>query len=725
MIFGDIGGSECAEEHPVAKKSKKGNISWHESVIATHTTVEESATFREEEAIRHEGGKWINGATVVGKHGQYSMYFCGSRKLGCKVKLRVDVVDGTDALQQPTRTWTTQQDGEHHHNAPQKRGIHPVFAVKLDEHIKLGTTAAKPLLKALRACPAAVQSGLAFPQYEQINNYVNHRRKNLQDEGAKNTYAGLNNILGSLADTRVKGSPTCADTTVYSLTTAGLDIDNVPQVEYNFAMNEDGRAGGVEPYELPLVDIVKKEICIVFTSKAMLRNLVNTKATHFGGSVSIDGKYKVMWNGFPVIPLGAIDADGHLHYVAMAIFSSETTKFYGIFLHAVFVAAMHAFPEFDGTVAYGMSDNSDIIGNAAFDMGSLTLWKWLNCYMHLQVCNIAKKGTNLNKRLDSDAQAKWVQSFCRRIRYCDNALVVHELFLHLLDYLVCNNVEFGKHLVTVYLPQYTEQFNKTLEHRGVEVEVLPSTRDERFDWKGRWSSAEAKAGVPMAQTAIEGKNPGLAIGSTGGRREVVTSYVPSLVQYMQNEGADMVQQDGKRFSATPTVRNNEWREGQLMRENLQIHAAFVQHEAHGAGILLPSKKYVQRVVQKAGIDMTDIGEKATVKTKMQSAAEAYVRFVRNPEQEDLETEQIMKLLDKFYFLKKLETPLNEYILYSCTCPKYVLHAVCKHALAVAICKKEVVVPADKNFSSIGRKKKPGRPKKATPAWDFQSDSDSE
>mmetsp|Transcript_15692 Transcript_15692/g.26455 ORF Transcript_15692/g.26455 Transcript_15692/m.26455 type:complete len:100 (-) Transcript_15692:1527-1826(-) len=64
-----------------------------------------------------------------------------------------------------------------------------------------------------------------------------------------------------------------------------------------------------------------------------------------------------MWNGFPGIPLGTLHADGHVHYIALAIMSAESAEFYGIYMHSVFVATMLEFPEFDGSVAYGMSDN--------------------------------------------------------------------------------------------------------------------------------------------------------------------------------------------------------------------------------------------------------------------------------------------------------------------------------------------------------------------------------
>ena len=64
-------------------------------------------------------------------------------------------------------------------------------------------------------------------------------------------------------------------------------------------------------------------------------------------------------------------------------------------------------------MSFGESDNCEAIGNSAYPLSKFTQWGWLNCYMHLTVCNIEKKGANLNKLIPNDEQRDTILSMLK------------------------------------------------------------------------------------------------------------------------------------------------------------------------------------------------------------------------------------------------------------------------------------------------------------------------
>ena len=176
MLFTDIGigGSDGDDEQLASGSKRRRNaIPWSESVIGRHDTLEKSETFRKQEATQQGVGPFINQVTYSGKFSQYRTFKCSASKIGCKVMLRVDVVDGTG--DQPTKTWVTQQHGEHMHDGATTQGIHPALRSKLDEQIALGCTGAKDLGNILRNSGLA-KGAIELPQAKQIDNYVNFHK---------------------------------------------------------------------------------------------------------------------------------------------------------------------------------------------------------------------------------------------------------------------------------------------------------------------------------------------------------------------------------------------------------------------------------------------------------------------------------------------------------------------------------------------------------------------
>ena len=160
-----------------------------------------------------------------------------------------------------------------------------------------------------------------------------------------------------------------------------------------------------------------------------------------------------------------------------------------------------------------------------------------------------------------------------------------------------------------------------------------------------------------------------------------------------------------------------------MAKTLQLGAAYV-HELSGV-VLVPSSKYLNKLLDGMGIDKKEVENAPEVQQQMEKRAKAYWRFWQNPQDacEASCLEKSCRTLDRFYVATPLEEPLGEYIFFQCSCPKYVLRSVCKHAVGLGLKQKKFVVPKEKSFACIKRRKKPGAPKKARTAWNFMSDSD--
>ena len=78
-----------------------------------------------------------------------------------------------------------------------------------------------------------------------------------------------------------------------------------------------------------LVDASLGRVCVVMTTKALLRVASNSKVVH------TDATYKLTWQGFPAIVAGVSDANRQVTQVAFAVPSGETKDDYEIVLRSM------------------------------------------------------------------------------------------------------------------------------------------------------------------------------------------------------------------------------------------------------------------------------------------------------------------------------------------------------------------------------------------------------
>ena len=225
------------------------------------------------------------------------------------------------------------------------------------------------------------------------------------------------------------------------------------------------------------------QILAVFTTRTMLKNLLHTRKLPHGGFFSIDGKWKMNWNGYPLEVMGTVDADCHFNAGGYALVSQEDEGTFRTIILTLFTAAHLEFPQFDMRMAYGESDNSDAIGNAAESLCPDMGWEWLNCYMHLTVCNISKNGTTLNKALTSTEQGELVSSIIQQLSNIPWILPFDACMRIFIDALLheddldseLGNRAFAAALIKEYYPHGAGQFLDYCEENE-----LPSTSPQCF-----------------------------------------------------------------------------------------------------------------------------------------------------------------------------------------------------------------------------------------------------
>ena len=271
-------------------------------------------------------------------------------------------------------------------------------------------------------------------------------------------------------------------------------------------------------------------------------------------------------------------------------------------------------------------------------------------------------------------------------------------------------------------------------YAGYGVKVLP----ERYHWKGCWSSANSKPGVPRTQNAIEGKNTDLARHSAMNKRQVVTSYIPNLAKYINQESLTMVNQPSKVFKHVPTIENVDWRGAQILSESFLLSCAFEKPAVGGsAGILIviPSTAFFKETCERNHIDTLVVKDSrrasagALIKTKLSDEVDLFVKLVQNSPAETRlwrhDLTDLLTYLKKFYILKLRDVPNGEFLLFDCSCPRFRMKAKCKHAVAAGMYTGKFRVPTEKSLQIIKRKAKAGRPKKNIHPWQRLESDDEE
>eukprot|EP00854_Cymbomonas_tetramitiformis_P002358 gene2358-3088_t len=307
---------------------------------------------------------------------------------------------------------------------------------KLKEHASLGTTAAKDLLDMLRST-GLISEYVVEPSLGQLRTSVAGNKESLLREGKRNPYGGLLGIMETLKDTNVKSLEDFDDATVFAIRAPATDTRHA----------------------FPVVVEETEMLLIIFTCREFLRNFARTRSLiPHGGFLSLDGKHKVNWNDYPVEPVGTVDASSTFQLEAMCIVSSESKQFYLWLLEVLLEYATMEFPmgdpfHFEGRLNFGESDSADAIGSAAGALSASTGWTWLNCFVHLIVCNLTRKGATLHVLLRSDEERQQIKAMLKALAMYAWVPVFEFVMAEFLRFVAKDNPAFATGFVNEYYPQ--------------------------------------------------------------------------------------------------------------------------------------------------------------------------------------------------------------------------------------------------------------------------------
>jgi hypothetical protein len=135
---------------------------------------------------------------------------------------------------------------------------------------------------------------------------------------------------------------------------------------------------------------------LVISSISLLQLLERSHKLYSTIIISLDGTYKLLWNGFPFLVLGLYDIVHQFHPVAFLFTSNEDTISYDFLLQTLRNEVYHLFG-FSFYCNFSVSDNSDeIFSSVLKHFPECTM---VNCYAHM--CRNVSKKYLLNKsRMD-------------------------------------------------------------------------------------------------------------------------------------------------------------------------------------------------------------------------------------------------------------------------------------------------------------------------------------
>ena len=126
-------------------------------------------------------------------------------------------------------------------------------------------------------------------------------------------------------------------------------------------------------------DLTQDKFLLVFSSKTLLKNVINQKLAQDKTFIHIDATYKLMTNGFNLLTLGTENSSHNFRLIACAVSAHENTAGYKQFLNAI-RKVLKAWYDFDWSPNYVISDAAECIHSAVNTIFPSS--KHLRCMFH-------------------------------------------------------------------------------------------------------------------------------------------------------------------------------------------------------------------------------------------------------------------------------------------------------------------------------------------------------
>jgi len=394
-------------------------------------------------------------------------------------------------------------------------------------------------------------------------------------------------------------------------------------------------------------EISEERQMLVISSISLLQLLERSFKLYSTLTISLDGTYKLLWNGFPFLVLGLNDILHQFHPVAFLFTSKEDEISYDFLIQAVKQQVNYLF-RFSFSCNFAVSDNSNEIFNSVLkNFPDCTV---VNCYAHM--CrNVSKKYKKYlirkNKMDEIIKDLKEIQT----LSCVDDINIAIKLW------------EEKYSNESAFLAQFKESY--------------------LTGHKKNWLRGFLVPGIPCSNNGHERFNLTIKNTLSFQQRMSARNFLNGMVEWIRQLSDD---------------------HSNSLPENLCGSNAY--HKDRIRDVLRKSQLMVREKL--FTFEKVTETEYFVISSDIRSQYENWqqiLTYYSLPETDDLETFLGSKKL--LYLI----SPSDGYFGNDCSCPHYSEYGQCKHIVAFSILQGTYKVPDMYSISSIGKKKKTGRPKK--------------
>ena len=413
--------------------------------------------------------------------------------------------------------------------------------------------------------------------------------------------------------------------------------------------------------------VTDNHFSIVISTRNLLQNAFRQQSI-MRSFVAADSTYKVVWNGFPLHVIGTVDIQQSFHLIAIALASHENNPSYSEFFEAV-RSGVEVAGEQKWSCQYAMSDNSMALKNAFIQ--SLGIDHMGNCWAHLQ------RGLR-----------KWSGSIQKKANL---KLIQQDLFgMHDL-----HRQEEFRAAVRLWKTQWI--------NKGEEEFVERWSKQWLDGVHGLWSQATSIPGIPTTNNALESFNRQIKDTLTLGNIPSMSEFLRSSLLWMEGASKSEVSQ----FPEDPLAEESSTKSHVKKR----IADVWMSARVWAAG-------REDRLSKHREIVLDDLVVLAYAKEVLEDedVKEDIDGFLDQLEPYDNEDfDRYMSRRESCVLLQRRQDGESELVKWSCSCKQYQHYVVCRHSLGLSIALNGVKIPGKHRSRQLGSRRKPGRPRKSTPA----------
>lgn len=377
---------------------------------------------------------------------------------------------------------------------------------------------------------------------------------------------------------------------------------------------------------------------------------------------SADSTYKLVWQNYPINIVGAFDAAGKFHMLAISISTNETSDDWFFIFTAIAIGAKKHH-KFDVRPTHVMTDAAMAIKN-----GFLKAFPYLEGTDFDLMCGFHMKKALLG--------AQYLKKE-NKARIKNDVDILEQ----------CSNKEVFEHVLELFLSKW-----RTHESAFVEYFVK-----EWVKKNPNWFAA-ANLKVPNTNNAIEGFNSTLKRDHTLRERQPMTQFAKTFIDMIRYKSEMYTREiERKVFNIFPIIKDDDLKKGAAFASQKDVRSKIVLISDDTLCVISKIECADPKNNIKSANDVAKFKEKILL-------ANSFDEYVENMHQ---------RIYQVYYADDWRES--------TCTCSFYMKKLMCKHIIAIAFIVNDIDCPVGCNPNVLQKKKSRGRPAKAKKALNMQND----